>query len=327
MRSLSRRFGIAALSLTLVATLFGTSQAGIIPWVYDAIFGPVGGYGPYPYAGPYRPMPMGYGCNPCMPRTTMRCAPSPCSPCSSGSCPTFVSYGVRSACEAGVETTQWKAGAGRTAPDAETAESGAGDINKLTPAPADPAPTPTFVAEEEAEESVNKPDAAAVTENESEAAREAASESTEVTPGDLTQNIPVGGSDPEAATETTPAAPVGGGFEFRASTSEEKATEEDESPAATTEEFPFPRPGVETEEERGEAAPTLPVLPESLREAADLDGQASWKPTVSTRRLAKRTSHGKAWLARRTVPVKAGYVIPSDTIARILSETRVATRD
>jgi len=143
MRSLFRRFGIAALSVALVATLIGSTQAGIIPWVYNVFFGPVG-YGPAGYGAPAYPhgYPMtagyraaGYGCGPCRTPAQFSCRPSPCSPCSSGSCPTYVSYGPRSSCKTGQEVTGWKSEVTQTLK--------ASDLDRRAPSPVDPAPAPT----------------------------------------------------------------------------------------------------------------------------------------------------------------------------------------
>ena len=53
MRRPARRFGILVLALALVPGQFSTADAGVIPWLYDAVFGPVGhyGYGGYGYGG------------------------------------------------------------------------------------------------------------------------------------------------------------------------------------------------------------------------------------------------------------------------------------
>lgn len=53
MRRPAQRFGILVLALALVPAQFSAANAGVIPWLYDAVFGPVGhyGYGGYGYGG------------------------------------------------------------------------------------------------------------------------------------------------------------------------------------------------------------------------------------------------------------------------------------
>lgn len=90
MRTHIRRTSIALLVAGLVTSLLSTTQAGVIPWLYDAIFGPA-----YPhFYGGYAPGWSAYGC-----------APAPCNPCrvgyaprsssssSSGTCSTTAFYG------------------------------------------------------------------------------------------------------------------------------------------------------------------------------------------------------------------------------------------
>ncbi len=101
MRSLARRFGIAGLAATLIGGALTSTQAGIIPWAYDAIFGPnyYGGYsasyGPAPMSysagyAPYSPCGPG-GCG--VPYAASSCNTcAPCSPCSTGTCTPRVSY-------------------------------------------------------------------------------------------------------------------------------------------------------------------------------------------------------------------------------------------
>jgi len=83
---------VLACSLTAVGGMCSTSDAGIIPWVYDAMFGPVGSmryrtarYAPYNYrVSPGQCSPCGSsGCAPAM----SFYAPG-CSPCATGGCPT-----------------------------------------------------------------------------------------------------------------------------------------------------------------------------------------------------------------------------------------------
>ena len=108
MKTFKRRIGVATVAAAIVAGAFSTSQAGVIPWIYDAIFGPA-------YYGPYAPMSysVGYMPSPCGPAG---CRPtcSPCSsPCSTGKCSPQVSY--CNPCEVSGSkcdspSTSWKAG-------------------------------------------------------------------------------------------------------------------------------------------------------------------------------------------------------------------------
>lgn len=328
MRAFSRRFGIAALVVTLVGTLIGSSHAGVIPWVYNAIFGPVG-YGPSPY--PYGQM--GYGCSPCMARMPVKCRPSPCSPCSSGSCPTYVSYGVRSSCSTGSEVTQWKSEGSETrrAPEPEA-------VTRRAPEPVDPAPAPkTFVGQEKADaataqESVNRAESPAGTEGESstvtsvEPAGASDEESPGVTEAPVVVETPSPGVDAGTASDTATAAEsatAGSGTGFTATSEEEKDTTP-ATPDLSVDPFKTPVPGVQTEEETGIPAPSLPA---DVEKPAGLDGETSWKLSVPTRRLVRQSSYQNAWLARRSMSVDSEYVIPTDSVARIRSVTRIVSRD
>ncbi len=106
MQRFSRRLGIAALSTVLVAGAFGTTQAGIIPWLYDGIFGM--NYGGYPMSysagyGPCGPSGCGVACSPCGQ-----------SPCSTGRCSSRTANysGCEVACTPSCnETSNWKSDA------------------------------------------------------------------------------------------------------------------------------------------------------------------------------------------------------------------------
>ena len=89
-------------AVAMVTCLLSSTQAGVIPWVYDAIFGPVrypaygSGYG---YGVSYAPQ-MNYGyspysqCSPCASNVGYAQQASPCASgrCSTGGCPTTVAY-------------------------------------------------------------------------------------------------------------------------------------------------------------------------------------------------------------------------------------------
>lgn len=191
-------------------------------------------------------------------------------------------------------------------------------MTKTAPLPTDPAPAPTktFVDDGNLAE-VQKPDAAEATET-------AAAEGSETNPGAVGPVVNVQPVAPSAPKGSAAEVPSGAGFE---KTPEEAAVE---TPAAVTPAVdPFKRPtiGEEAEEETGVPAPGLQDIPEALQEAAGLDAQASWKLTVPTHRQAKRSGHGNAWIARRSVPVNSEYVIPRESVARILSVTRIVSRD
>ena len=100
MRRPARRFGILVLALALVPGQFSTADAGVIPWLYDAVFGPVGhygyggnGYGGYGYAyrSPYAGPQVSYA----MPVAPTYRVPSSCGPtgCGPAGCATS-SYSV-----------------------------------------------------------------------------------------------------------------------------------------------------------------------------------------------------------------------------------------
>ncbi len=318
MRSLSRRFGIAALSVALMTTLIGSTQAGIIPWVYNVFYGPVG-YGPagygapaYPYA---YPMAGGFGCGPCRTPVRVSCRPSPCSPCSSGSCPTYVSYGPRSSCEVGREVTRWKSD--------EVQTRKANEVTKRAPSPVDtpPAPKTTFT-----EENGTAADSA---ESASETAAEVAAEAA---PGDI--NVPpvppVKTPAPARGLTTTGTGDDNPGFVTTpppAATTETPDTSETPDAASTTTppaapgtpggSFIPPKPGaVPDEKETGTPAPTLP--PDALK-PANLDGETSWKLTVPNRRLVRQVNYRSAQIGRRSVVVNSEYVIPSESVAHIVT--------
>ncbi len=94
-------------AVAMVTCLLSSTQAGVIPWVYDVIFGPVRypAYGPgYGYGVSYAPQG-NYGYSPYSYAPTSQCSPcasnvgyaqpaSPCASgrCSTGNCPTTVAY-------------------------------------------------------------------------------------------------------------------------------------------------------------------------------------------------------------------------------------------
>ena len=104
------RLGLVALSLAVVG-IPAPTEAGVIPWMYDSLFGPVGsmqasagytpytaGYTPYSagYSSYYTPYSVGYapsGCNSCQSYSYAPCGCTPCATgcgtgCTSGNCAT-----------------------------------------------------------------------------------------------------------------------------------------------------------------------------------------------------------------------------------------------
>ncbi len=95
MRRPARRFGILVLALALVPGQFSTADAGVIPWLYDAVFGPVGhyGYGGYgygSYSSAYRYPYAGYQVSYAVPVTSTRQVSSSCGStgCGTAGCAT-----------------------------------------------------------------------------------------------------------------------------------------------------------------------------------------------------------------------------------------------
>lgn len=114
MRRIARRFGIAGLSAALIAGALTSTQAGVIPWMYDAIFGP--NYYGYGASAAYSAGPVSYsaGYSPCGPSGcgVPYAASSSCGPCNTGTCSSRVSY--CGPCEVGCNSstcspkTTWK---------------------------------------------------------------------------------------------------------------------------------------------------------------------------------------------------------------------------
>lgn len=168
---------ILVLALTLVPCQYSTADAGVIPWLYDAVFGPVGHYGyggygygygyRYPYGGTqlsYRyvtPSPVVYsGSSSCGPAG---CGPSGCSIapiyqvgyrpffsspafCTTGTCGVRCAVSNCGTCSTGASNstcqakTAWKSQEAKTEWNAEVIR---GESAVPTPATADEAPKPT----------------------------------------------------------------------------------------------------------------------------------------------------------------------------------------
>jgi hypothetical protein len=124
MRMHFRRTGIVLLVPALLTSLLSTTQAGVIPWLYDAIFGPV--Y-PHHYGG-YGSGLSGYGC-----------APAPCNPCRVGYAPRSAMTLSSAACASGAcSTTAFYGPCGKTC-STTVACTGTSEtqVGKLAPEPAD----------------------------------------------------------------------------------------------------------------------------------------------------------------------------------------------
>ena len=178
MRRPAQRFGILVLALALVPGQFSTADAGVIPWLYDAVFGPVGhyGYGGYGYGGyctayryPYAAPRISYAV-PTWSGTT-KCGPAGCATtsysvgyrptyCSTGGCSTVLSSYrpsagscgacsvVASANSACAAKTAWKSKESKEAKTEWPTEVITSEATVPTPASQDEAPKPkTFVDE------------------------------------------------------------------------------------------------------------------------------------------------------------------------------------
>lgn len=241
----ARRIGTVVLGICLIPGLLSTTQAGLIPWLYDAVFGPVApyGYGYHSsYAYPYVARPV---------ITSYRGAPSTCGPvaysipawtsgygngsygpsvtrvpsgCSTGSCPPIVGCyrpvwsPVCGPCQSGTCRVASAAEGCKSNCDAKGATTewkaevlrgnAASDVTAPEPATLDEAPRPRTFADEPADpfNSETTVEKAAVTE-------EAGASSGGGTPGDPNWDktgespVPVAVESAEkAVSETAPAA-------------------------------------------------------------------------------------------------------------------------
>tara|TARA_R110002072_G_scaffold303142_1_gene495858 strand:- start:140325 stop:141434 length:1110 start_codon:yes stop_codon:yes gene_type:complete len=185
MRRPAQRFGFLVLALALVPVQFSTADAGVIPWLYDAVFGPVhygyGGYGHssygygnygtayrYSYAGPQvsyamPTAPIYYGQSNCGPTgcSSAGCAtPSysvgyrsvfaPPTYCSTGSCSTVLSAYRYSAGNCGTCSTAASANSTCAAKTAWKSESKEATTQWPTEVIKGEAPVPTPAAKDDA---------------------------------------------------------------------------------------------------------------------------------------------------------------------------------
>lgn len=298
-----RRCGTAVLVITLVTSLLSTTQAGIIPWIYDVVFGPVR---PQSYSSSYY---RGYG----------PCAPAPCSPCAT--------FGAASPCgPSGCRTTAFRS-------PCPTACQTSSDqtVTKLvpTPDPVDVAPKPkTFVTESQV------PDPH---ETEKKAAEEAAVAKTNASTGaegDIQQASGTADAKPaDARVEQTPAtvsAVADPGGDAKAEASDESAGSKVETddegfakpikrnqPEGTSGESV---PGAQQSEEGdGGKAPGLPEAADDadLKKALDLDKKSSWNVPRTPQRISVRAAFRNARIARRSIRVDQDYVLPTSSTTRI----------
>ncbi|MBM79299.1 MAG: hypothetical protein CMJ78_01740 [Planctomycetaceae bacterium] len=95
----SRLAHLTAIVVLSIISVPNSSDAGVIPWLYDAVFGPAYGYGPgcQTCYSPVPAVPYAAGCGPCRPMIRPvwswfpRCAPlafNPCFTCGPAGCPT-----------------------------------------------------------------------------------------------------------------------------------------------------------------------------------------------------------------------------------------------
>lgn len=281
MKRFARRFAVAALVAAPVLSVPAMSEAGVIPWLYDAIFGPVypgyGGYGGYPMASPYG----GAGaCSPC----GSPCLSAAPSPCSTGACPTTVAFysPCGSACEAPrtvySSATPKKAepatsGVDQPAPKSTFKQTAPSDLDDISPHDASRPPTPV---------PVTKPAPASV--------------------GDIGAGLSGGEQTVEgSAVSKEPAASDSDNLDF---STPKPGLAPEAAPSGTGTPAPALDPGTELE----------------LKQGSQLDNRSTWKVTVQLpRRTTQPQPVGTVSLVRRPVQVKTNYVIPAESSARIAS--------
>jgi len=187
MRRPAQRFGILVLALALVPGQFSTADAGVIPWLYDAVFGPVGHYGyggsgyggygtayRYPYASPRisYAVPTWSGqsnCGPAGCATTSYSVGYRPTYCSTGGCSTVLSAYRYSAVNCGAcsvvassnsacaAKTAWKSKESKEAKTEWPTEVITDEAAVPTPATQDEAPKPKTFAVEPADPANGQP--------------------------------------------------------------------------------------------------------------------------------------------------------------------------
>lgn len=315
------RHFVAALALALSASFTSSAQAGIIPWVYDVIFGPVHSRHDYAPAYSYSPAPMsysqpaysypstysysgyagGYGCQPCQTRCNT-CATAP-----SGSAKPAAQqqqqpqstvafyhpfYGwVSQSCPAASSAPQTaakpspdKVGSRVPDPKATFAE----DIEQVAGQKADP-----FVAPMSVKKPVAPRNGDAATVDDA-AAGDAKPKFEATTP-------PAAGTNSNA-----PAKPGDAGFA--------------EQPQRGTEpNFVTPLDGETQPEKSGEK--TKPIELDDVSKGLNLDNKSTWVvPAPGVERIAFRPGFRNARLARHSDVVNVDFVIPATSVTRIVSK-------
>jgi hypothetical protein len=299
MRRPAQRFGILVLALALVPGQFSTADAGVIPWLYDAVFGPVGhsGYGGSGYGGygtayryPYAAPRISYA----VPTYSRRssCSPAGCATtsysvgyralfarptyCSTGGCSTVLSAyryssGNCGACSTAASTniacaakTAWKSKESKEAKTEWPTEVITGEAAVPTPAAQDEAPKPTF-KDEPADPANGQPVAVGKVVGDQNGGTTGGGKAV---PGDPNWTE-TGKPTTDVVTETPASADAavaeGADADAADNAGFGKTLRDGEEDVNKT--FVEPVPGVEAAAE-GEAAPTTtPLLPEGLPEA------------------------------------------------------------
>jgi hypothetical protein len=104
----------------------------------------------------------------------------------------------------------------------------------------------------------------------------------------------------------------------KAATETPDATPGAAAPPGPTFEPPRP-PAANPDEDEKETGTPAPKLPVELLNPAGVDDETSWKLTVPNHRLARRVNYRNAQIARRSVVVNSEYVIPSESVAHIVT--------
>ena len=317
MKRTLRRLGVSFLAVLLSLSMVTTSQAGLIPWLYDSIFGPHHG-------SPYH---VGYGrcaptfcqpvrCNPC----AVSCAPT--GTCRTGT-PTTVAfyhpfYGTvvtRSACDA---KTNWKSSGkeGDKAPEPKTTFAGSDPFNKEGATPMEVNRPKTPVEPEEGEEAgvvqASGEKAADQGEGASSSNPDNSEAGKEAVPGqieDSASGTPASGADGTANSES----PTGSEGDQKKETF--KATQRDDDgekfqPAKTSEDGE----GADGSGKDGTQES------ESIEEGAEclcLEDVSTWKVRTPVRRVPFRPGYGHVRLARAKVQVQGDHALSPESITRI----------
>ena len=194
----------------------------------------------------------------------------------------------------------------------------ASDLDRRAPSPVDPAPAPTKTFSDGGSAVTKSADPS---EQDSEVAKPATpAVAAEAAPGDINvPAVPVGTPAAPGALTTTGSGDNPG---FVTTPPPGSVTEAPDAtpaaaPGAPGGSFIPPKPGV-VPEEKGTGTQS-PTFPEGVLKPAGVDGETSWKLTVPNHRLARRVYYRNAQIARRSVVVDSEYVIPSESVAHIVT--------